>query len=474
MVDENSQIPPDNKEETPPPGDEEKPRMKLRDAIDRIKERRTTAAIVVLLAVGLVIGGIAFKDIYKAQKRTQEIQHDPKITKVLRLSKSAVQNEVASSEQLMESWQSILERKVNALEKSLADEQRKNEEYEEKLKKKTGGYPSTKLPPLVPGSATSPTVSQSPAMPTAPVTQNPPVASLPLPQGRRTPGKAVTTNSGVPGQTTTMPPRGSFRTIDFPKAEKKKEETAKLNEKNIDLPMGIAVGLTINGMDAPTFQQGQNDPQPLLASIETSLMTANNQEIDIKGCMVLASAHGSVSAEKAMPRLVRMNCRDSEGNLYSGTVRGWVLGDDGKVGITGRLVSRQGAVLAKSFWADIISLGGTFLRKAAENSTTSYSALGYITSTEDTPTSDLAKQAAGSAVERTTDRIAKFFIKIAEQIYPVVEIMPGRKVTMMVESGSLKRVDKNNFASLTGLNSTTSVNPTHTTTNNIPKEGIIR
>jgi len=54
-------------------------------------------------------------------------------------------------------------------------------------------------------------------------------------------------------------------------------------------------------------------------------------------------------------------------------------------------------------------------------------------------------------VERTTDRIAKFFIKIAEQIYPVVEIMPGRKVTMMVESGSLKRVDKNKFIHNRGM-----------------------
>lgn len=461
MINEDDKVPPDEDKEMVIP-DGEKPRTKLRDAMSRIKERRTTALIAAVVIIGLIVGGIAVKDIYKAQKGAKDIRDNPKVAKVLNPPKAGTQNEMASSEQLMEGWQTTIERKVSSLEKQLADTQGEKEKYEKQLKAQNG-YPSGKLPlPPVPFSTTQKPQAQGML---TPLLTNPNQPTLTPPKVAQTPGKP--TNAGVPNQAQPTRSGGTFRTIDFSATEEKGGEgakaTAAMDVKNIDLPMGIAVGLTINGMDAPTFAQGQQDPQPLLVSIETSLVTANNKEIDIKGCMVLASAHGSVSAEKAMPRLVRMNCRDAEGNLYSGSVKGWVLGDDGKVGITGRLVSRQGAVLAKSFWADIISLGGTFLRKAADT-TTSYSALGYIESSNTNP-ADLAKQAAGSAVERTTDRIAKFFIKIAEQIYPVIEIMPGRKVTMMVESGSLKKVDNDNFAALTGLGSASSGSTTKTAAN---------
>ena len=156
--------------------------------------------------------------------------------------------------------------------------------------------------------------------------------------------------------------------------------------------------------------------------------------------MVLSSTHGAVSAEKAMPRLVKMNCRDKNGNLYAGAVKGWILGDDGKVGMTGRLVTRNGAVLSKIFWADILSLGGSYLRASA--TTTSTSLLGVMETTKD---SDLLKSAAGQTAEKTTGRLAQFYIKIAEQIYPVVEVKPGRTVTVLFEYGRLIKVTKDNF-----------------------------
>jgi len=443
--------------------------QKLRDAISRIKERRTTVLIVAILIAGVFVGGLAIKDIYQAQKEAKAIQSNPKLAKVLNLSKAVAKNEVVPSESLVEDWKSLMERKVDTLIRQQNEAQKEGILSDKQLK---GGsnYPSAQMLPPPPPQPTAPVK----AAPAPPVVQN-----LPLPPATQTPVSPVSSpnaNPGVPIRTTPSYSSGHFRTIDFSSTPKKEEAAIKtkaaLAAKNIDLPIGIAVGLTINGMDAPTFQQGQQDPQPLLVSIETPLVTANAKEIDVKGCMVLASAHGSISAEKAMPRLVRMNCRDAEGNLYSGSVKGWILGDDGKVGITGRLVSRQGTVLAKSFWADVISLGGTFLRKSAET-TTSYSALGMLQSNS-TQTSDIAKSSAGEAVERSTDRIAKFFIKIAEQIYPVIEIMPGRKVTMMIESGSLKRVDKDNFAALTGLGSsaaTASAN-TETATNSTTKKEV--
>jgi len=410
----------------------------LQTSEDRLAARKNKTIMIVVIVVGLVFLTISLADVIKPMIKRENPQDEQKKMKLLEPPKGAVQGEATGKEKLENDWRTVLERKVGDHEKQFESMSKKLDEISQKLdekgktsKQQAGktGYPATPLNKAAP----IPTKDNN---------------STQDNKSQETQGSRV--QKAMPAQQQSSPvinQQPTFGRIEFkfdkPEAKKTSSGTVGGSEKDtIDLPIGIAVGLTINGMDAPTFQWGQQDPQPLLTSIEDKMITAMNEEIDLKGCMVLSSTHGAVSAEKAMPRLVKMNCRDKNGNLYAGSVKGWILGDDGKVGITGRLVSRQGSVLAKTFWADVLSLGGSYLRQSA--TATSLSPLGAIETTKQDG-EQLLKSAGGQAIERTSGRISQFFIKIAEQIYPVVEVMPGRKVTVLFEGGRLTRVTKDNF-----------------------------
>lgn len=414
--------------------------IKLQTVDKRVASRRNKAIIVITAVIGLILVAMSVKDMlmpFITGDAARKKQEDQRKARLLEPPKGAKQGEITDTVKLSDDWRTVVEKKIDELEKKHQQSEKEKGELKEELEKEKqkgistkDGYPQKSLNAMAPIPGSEKTGSNYKNSQANPEQQQP--------QQKK-------------AEPVVQP---TFRSIEFKfdKPEAKKTSAADTQKSadnkvdSIDLPIGIAVGLTINGMDAPTFQWGQQDPQPLLTSIEDKLITAMNEEIDLKGCMVLSSTHGAVSAEKAMPRLVKMNCRDKNGNLYAGSVKGWILGDDGKVGITGRLVSRQGSVLAKTFWADVLSLGGSYLRQSA--TATSLSPLGTVETTKQNG-EQLLKSAGGRAIERTSGRLAQFFIKIAEQIYPVVEVMPGRKVTVLFEGGRLTRVTKDNFMEVT-------------------------
>ncbi len=225
----------------------------------------------------------------------------------------------------------------------------------------------------------------------------------------------------------------SFKRFEF-KFESK--QGAKLKDEKI-IPMGFAVGLALNGADTPTFQWGQQDPQPILISIESDFITASGKPVEVQGCFLTSSFHGAVSSQRGLGRFVSMECRDKKnGDLYDGSVEGWVLGDDGKIGIHGRLVSKQGEVMSKAAFVGVIDGIANIVK--SQSTTVSVSPLGA------TQTIDPAKVAQAGASQgfiNTTDRLQQWYIKYLDQIHPIVEILPGRKVTVVfTRIAKLKKV----------------------------------
>jgi conjugal transfer pilus assembly protein TraB len=418
--------------------------IKLQTVDERVASRRNKSILIITAVIGLILVAMSVKDMlmpFITGDAARKKQEDQRKAKLLEPPKGTKQGEMVDTAKLSEDWKTVMEKKVDELDKKYQQGEKEKEELREELKKEKqkdantkAGYPQKPLKDIAPFPASGSDKT-----------------------GSNYKNSQANPEQQQPQQKKAEPVvQPTFRSIEFkfdkPEAKKTSASDTQKSADNkvdsIDLPIGIAVGLTINGMDAPTFQWGQQDPQPLLISIEDKMVTAMGEEIDLKGCMVLSSAHGAVSAEKAMPRLVKMNCRDKNGNLYAGSVKGWILGDDGKVGMTGRLVSRQGSVLAKTFWADVLSLGGSYLRQSA--TATATSPLGVIETTKQDG-EQLLKSVGGQAIERTTGRISQFFIKIAEQIYLVVEVLPGRKVTVLFEGGRLTRVTKDNFMEATKI-----------------------
>ena len=107
-----------------------------------------------------------------------------------------------------------------------------------------------------------------------------------------------------------------------------------------------------------------------------------------------------------------------------------MAGEDGKAGMRGRLVSKQGQLLANALLAGVASgIGSAF----QQNSTTlSISPLGA------TGTVDPGRQlqaGLGGGVGRALDRLAQYYISLAEKVFPVIEVDAGRTVDVVVTQG---------------------------------------
>jgi conjugal transfer pilus assembly protein TraB len=124
-----------------------------------------------------------------------------------------------------------------------------------------------------------------------------------------------------------------------------------------------------------------------------------------------------VSAERAYIRTESLSCVTRDGTAIDVPIRGYVAGEDGKAGMRGRLVSKQGQILANALLAGVASGIGTAFQQSAN--TVSVSPLGT------TGTVDPGKQlqaGLGTGVGRALDRLAQYYITLAEKVFPVTAL----------------------------------------------------
>ena len=197
------------------------------------------------------------------------------------------------------------------------------------------------------------------------------------------------------------------------------------------LPSGsFTRALLLGGLDAPTGGQAQRNPQPVLLRLLDHAVLPNQFRGRIKECFVVGAGYGDVSAERAYIRTESLSCVTRDGNAIDVPIRGYVAGEDGKAGMRGRLVSKQGQILANALLAGVASGIGTAFQQSA--TTVSVSPLGT------TGTVDPGKQlqaGLGTGVGRALDRLAQYYITLAEKVFPVIEIDAGRTVDVVLTQG---------------------------------------
>jgi conjugal transfer pilus assembly protein TraB len=197
------------------------------------------------------------------------------------------------------------------------------------------------------------------------------------------------------------------------------------------LPSGsFTRALLLGGLDAPTGGQAQRNPQPVLLRLLDHAVLPNQFRGRIKECFVVGAGYGDVSAERAYIRTESLSCVTRDGTAIDVPIRGYVAGEDGKAGMRGRLVSKQGQILANALLAGVASGIGTAFQQSA--TTVSVSPLGT------TGTVDPGKQlqaGLGTGVGRALDRLAQYYITLAEKVFPVIEIDAGRTVDVVLTQG---------------------------------------
>lgn len=219
------------------------------------------------------------------------------------------------------------------------------------------------------------------------------------------------------------------------KAGKTPADPTKANSQPRDsrryIPSGAFTrAILLGGLDAPTGGQSQRNPQPVLLRLVDNAVLPNHFRSRIKECFVIGAGYGDISSERAYIRTESLSCVTRDGTAIDVPIKGYVAGEDGKAGMRGRLVSKQGQLLANALLAGVASgIGHTFQQSST---TLSVSPLGATTAV------DPAKQfqaGFGTGVGRALDRLAQYYISLAEKVFPVIEVDAGRTVDVVITQG---------------------------------------
>ena len=202
------------------------------------------------------------------------------------------------------------------------------------------------------------------------------------------------------------------------------------------IPSGSFVpGVLLSGLDAPAGTSASRNPHPVLIHLTDISSLPNAARLGVSGCRVTGAGYGQMSSERAYVRLERMSCSLASGDVVDVGVRGYVAGEDGKTGIRGRLVSRRGRLLSRGILAGFSAGLGEALESA--NSSTGITAGGTtITAVGGGGTKDLARAGVGGGVGEAGRLLAEYYLRLAEEVFPVIEIDAGRRVDVVVTEGT--------------------------------------
>jgi len=212
----------------------------------------------------------------------------------------------------------------------------------------------------------------------------------------------------------------------IPPAEDKKKETTAMY-----LPPSFMEAILLSGLDAPTSSDAKGNPVPVLLKVKTPAFLPNSVRADLKGCYVIADGRGNLATERAELLLVSLSCLDRKGRaVIDQKVKGFVVDQDSKIGLRGRVVAKMGSMIARSMIAGFFGGVGDVIRSSA--TTTAISPLG---ATQTIGAADLAKAGVGNGLASGFKDIEKFYMELAHQTMPVIEVSAAKPVTLVISEG---------------------------------------
>jgi len=224
------------------------------------------------------------------------------------------------------------------------------------------------------------------------------------------------------------------------KTEEKKKEEINENQNTesrkqeitpIVLPPGSFVkAVLLSGVDAPTMGEGVAKEYPVLLEILDKAFLPNDWKEDIKKCFAVGWARGDLASERAYIRIDRMSCIAQDGTIWvaKGGNFGAVYGEDGKVGLLGRVVAKEGTLLARALVAGFLQGVGQILQQSA--TVVNVSPLGGTTTSTLKP-SQTAKVGLFAGASKAAELLAKEYERLIKLTFPVIEIPAGRKVDIV-------------------------------------------
>jgi conjugal transfer pilus assembly protein TraB len=206
------------------------------------------------------------------------------------------------------------------------------------------------------------------------------------------------------------------------------------------LPSGAIIpARLLTGVDASTAA-GQQMPYPVLIRLTDSAILPNDLRMNLESCVVMGAAVGDLATERVSIRTEGLSCLlKRAGGLVTidGDFKANVIGEDGRLGIRGRVVQKEGQLIARTMVAGFLSGVSEAFRPRI-----SYAPMQLggsdVTNNQSfspPPMQDALLAAGLSGVGKATDILARYYLSLAEKTMPVIEIPSGINVDVVVLKG---------------------------------------
>ena len=254
--------------------------------------------------------------------------------------------------------------------------------------------------------------------PPAPGTVTPPIPAAPAPP------LPAPFQSRDAGPVSPLSPPGQAGAIQVVDIQPKTGSGDKEKPKNVTdyLPAGSFASVRLlSGVDAPTGGEGVSNPIPVLLRVMTDGTLPNFFSSNVSSCHIVAAAHGSISSERAHILLTKLSCVLLNGDIIETDLNGYVAGEDGKAGLRGRLVSKQGTLIARSLLSGLASGFGRTLQQQSQQLATS--PLGAVTTVNP---NQVLQAGAGAGISNALEKVADYYLQRANELYPIIEVAANR------------------------------------------------
>jgi len=212
---------------------------------------------------------------------------------------------------------------------------------------------------------------------------------------------------------------------------KRTEENSEKNPDNYVAAGTFVRAVMLGGADASAAVNAQANPTPMLFRVLDNGTMPNKQTSHLKGCIATAAVVGDISSERGMVRLETLSCVDpATHKIRDISVEGTVFGPEGKNGIRGVPVWREGALLQRAFLAGTLS---GFSNSLSQRYTTS--SISPLGSTQTVNTGDIFKYGLANGLGTAMDKLATYNIQRAEQYHPVIQLNAGAIVDLVFLKG---------------------------------------
>ena len=202
-------------------------------------------------------------------------------------------------------------------------------------------------------------------------------------------------------------------------------------ETTVYLAPSLMNAILLTGVDTLASQGGTSNPEPIIARVQAPAVLPNSVRANLQGCFVIGSASGSLAKERVEIQAVSLSCVDYDRRaVIDEKIKGYFADVDGKKGLSGKVVTRAGALLGRAFLSGVMEGFGEAVEATA--GTRAVSPLGEVRSFD---AGEAATAGLGGGLSTASERLSDYYLQLAEQASPVIEVGAAKRAVLVLQEG---------------------------------------